>query len=102
MKLRGIDMPLFNRGHRKSQLTEEEANSRSTDTGDAYWWWPPIEVVVAPAPKGMSDLYTEDECMGAVMNALDSFGGEYSDELQARMSAAWRAAINSSPEARDD
>jgi hypothetical protein len=93
--LRGGTMPLFQRGSHKLQSGDdadsagEETNGKSTETGDAYWYWTPIEVDPIPIEKGLSDIVPLAEQRAAVKGALDSFGTKYTPELREAMRVAW-------------
>lgn len=72
----------------------EETAGRSTETGDAYWYWTPIQVDPIPLEKGLSDIVPLEDQQEAVKGALDSFGTPYSPELRAEMRAAWHEVMD--------
>lgn len=95
-------MPLFERGLRRVHSDEgrndsEEADEKSTETGDAYWYWAPIGVDPIPLEKGLSDIVSLAEQRTAVEGALDSFGTPYSPSLRSAMRAAWHEIMDAPP-----
>lgn len=91
-------MSLFERASHKLSSDEAdsygEPNGKSTETGDAYWYWTPIEVDPIPLEKGLSDIVPLAEQRSAVEDALNSFGTPYSPDLCSAMRAAWHEIMD--------